>query len=51
MAVHGHAHIGTEEGKTPGGVPVRNVALPVIDRRFRIYEVSAVGGVRTSVTR
>ena len=46
LAVHGHAHIGTEEGKTPGGVPVRNVALPVIDRRFRIYEVDPVGGVR-----
>jgi Icc-related predicted phosphoesterase len=45
LAVHGHAHIGTEEGKTPGGVPVRNVALPVIDRRFRIYELSPDGVV------
>jgi Icc-related predicted phosphoesterase len=27
---HGHAHHGTLEGKTPGGTPVFNVALPVL---------------------
>lgn len=27
--VHGHAHHGTFAGKTPGGIPVRNVALPI----------------------
>jgi Icc-related predicted phosphoesterase len=43
LAVHGHAHIGTEEGTTPGGVPVRNVALPVIDRRFRVYRLDETG--------
>jgi Icc-related predicted phosphoesterase len=41
LVVHGHAHVGTEVGSTAGGVPVRNVALPVIGRRFRVYEVDA----------
>ena len=29
LVVHGHAHLGTLNGSTLGGVPVRNVALPV----------------------
>ncbi|HWV24366.1 MAG TPA: metallophosphoesterase [Thermomicrobiales bacterium] len=29
LAIHGHAHLGSRIGETPGGVPVRNVALPV----------------------
>lgn len=37
LVVHGHAHNGTEKGVTPGGVHVRNVAQPVIGRRYRIY--------------
>jgi Icc-related predicted phosphoesterase len=36
-AFHGHAHFGTERGATPGGVPVRNVALPVIRHAYNIY--------------
>ncbi|HEY2703675.1 MAG TPA: metallophosphoesterase, partial [Candidatus Dormibacteraeota bacterium] len=32
FAVHGHAHHGTEEGRTRAGCPVRNVAQPVIRR-------------------
>jgi Icc-related predicted phosphoesterase len=32
LVVHGHAHLGTLTGRTPGGVPVRNVALPVVGR-------------------
>lgn len=32
MAFHGHAHHGTYEGKTAGGVPVYNVALPVLEK-------------------
>lgn len=39
LAVHGHAHAGTEHGETDGGVPVRNVAQPVIRSAFRIYEI------------
>jgi Icc-related predicted phosphoesterase len=37
LAVHGHAHAGTEKGRTPGGVPVRNVALPVLGRSYGVY--------------
>ncbi|MFD2163596.1 metallophosphoesterase [Paradesertivirga mongoliensis] len=31
-AFHGHAHIGTLEGETPGGVKVYNVAKPILLR-------------------
>ncbi|HEU4686114.1 MAG TPA: metallophosphoesterase [Nitrospira sp.] len=31
---HGHAHHGTVEGRTLGGVPVYNVAFPLLRRRF-----------------
>lgn len=34
---HGHAHMGTERGVTPGGVPVRNVAQMVIRHAYNIY--------------
>lgn len=34
LVIHGHAHLGTLNGRTPGGVPVRNVALPVIGRIY-----------------
>lgn len=37
LAVHGHAHLGTEHGMTAGGVRVRNVAQPVIRRAFNVY--------------
>lgn len=37
IAFHGHAHHGVEKGTTPGGVPVRNVALPVIRHVFNVY--------------
>jgi Icc-related predicted phosphoesterase len=37
LALHGHAHRGTEKGVTPGGVHVRNVAQPVIQRAYNIY--------------
>ncbi len=39
LAVHGHAHAGTEHGMTTGGVKVRNVAQPVIGRAFHVYHV------------
>jgi Icc-related predicted phosphoesterase len=39
LAVHGHAHAGTERGMTGGGVLVRNVAQPVIRRAFAVYEL------------
>ncbi|MCU1380763.1 MAG: Metallophosphoesterase [Acidimicrobiales bacterium] len=37
LAVHGHAHRGTEKGMTPGGVHVRNVAQAVIRSAYRVY--------------
>jgi len=39
LVVHGHAHGGSEKGVTPGGVPVRNVALPVIKHAYNVYEL------------
>ncbi|HTO96685.1 MAG TPA: metallophosphoesterase, partial [Myxococcales bacterium] len=33
LAIHGHAHRGTLRGATRGGVPVVNVALPVLRRQ------------------
>jgi Icc-related predicted phosphoesterase len=32
--LHGHAHTGSPEGRTGGGVPVYNVALPLMRRTF-----------------
>jgi len=34
VALHGHAHRGTFEGKTPRGVPVYNVARPLLQQQF-----------------
>jgi Icc-related predicted phosphoesterase len=42
LALHGHAHSGIEHGTTPGGVPVRNVALPVIGCAYRVYVLGDV---------
>lgn len=44
VAFHGHAHIGTFEGKTPGGVPVFNVSLALLRKEgvgdmYHLYEI------------
>lgn len=39
LAVHGHAHAGSERGSTPGGVRVRNVAHPVIKQAYNVFHV------------
>jgi Icc-related predicted phosphoesterase len=44
VAFHGHAHNGAFKGKTPGGVPVFNVSLPVLEQEglekpYHIVEV------------
>lgn len=50
VVFHGHAHRGQPEGKTAGGVPVYNVALPLLqelypDRSpFRVVEIPAQRG-------
>ncbi|MFI8824766.1 metallophosphoesterase [Streptomyces sp. NPDC053431] len=48
LAVHGHAHLGTEHGMTAGGVRVRNVAQPVIRRAFTLYRVPLNGHPRAA---
>jgi Icc-related predicted phosphoesterase len=40
LAVHGHAHSGSERGRTSGGTPVRNVAHPVLRRPYATYGLS-----------
>lgn len=37
LILHGHAHKGSEKGMTPGGIRVRNVALPVLGRAYGVY--------------
>ncbi|NKY33757.1 metallophosphoesterase [Nocardia speluncae] len=49
LAVHGHAHAGTERGSTPGGIRVRNVAQPVIGKAFAVYELQP--GTDSTATR
>jgi Icc-related predicted phosphoesterase len=43
VVFHGHAHIGTPSGKTPGGIPVYNVAAGLLEKHtgksFRIWNV------------
>lgn len=39
LAIHGHAHAGSERGATPGGVRVRNVAHPVIKQAYNVFNV------------
>lgn len=48
LVLHGHAHRGTEKGQTPGGVPVRNVAQPVIGHAYNIYTLDRHPQVSTS---
>ncbi len=46
MVLHGHAHHGAPDGKTTGGIPVHNVALPLVSgngsgssRVYRVFDV------------
>jgi Icc-related predicted phosphoesterase len=45
LALHGHAHSGTERGMTPGGIKVRNVAQPVIGTAYRLFELPEPGAL------
>jgi Icc-related predicted phosphoesterase len=40
LVVHGHAHHGTEKGRTPAGIPVRNVAQPLIRHAYNVYTLN-----------
>jgi Icc-related predicted phosphoesterase len=51
VVFHGHAHRGQLEGTTSAGVPVYNVALPLLRRRFpeqpfRVVEIPIAEGER-----
>src|SRR5213083_2161303 len=44
LVVHGHAHNGKCNGKTPGGVPVHNVAITLLQQQnpsavYRVFDV------------
>ncbi len=44
LVLHGHAHHGAADGKTTGGVPVHNVALPLIQaadpgKVYRLFDI------------
>ena len=44
LILHGHAHHGAPEGRTTGGIPVYNVALPILMAQnppsaFRVFDV------------
>lgn len=41
LVFHGHAHHGSEKGRTPAGIPVRNVAQPVIRHAYNVYRLDA----------
>jgi Icc-related predicted phosphoesterase len=41
LVLHGHAHNGVEKGQTSSGIPVRNVALPVHNKKFALYDTEA----------
>ena len=43
LILHGHAHVGTEKGVTPGGILVRNVAQPVIKNAYTVYRLRDAG--------
>jgi len=43
LAVHGHAHRGSRAGETVCGVPVRNVAQPLLGRPYTMLHLSTEG--------
>jgi Icc-related predicted phosphoesterase len=48
LVFHGHAHHGTEKGRTPAGIPVRNVAQPVIRHAYNVYRLDAEREIATA---
>jgi Icc-related predicted phosphoesterase len=43
LVLHGHAHRGADSGATPGGIPVRNVAWPVIGQAYALFRLGTAG--------
>jgi Icc-related predicted phosphoesterase len=48
LALHGHAHHGAEKGTTPAGIPVRNVAMPLIRQPYALFVLGAAGEASAS---
>lgn len=44
LVLHGHAHLGQEKGVTARGIPVRNVALPVLRHPYALYNLEKKAG-------
>ena len=51
LILHGHAHRGVERGRTPGGIPVRNVAQSVIQQGYAVYTLEPDAALSTLATR
>ncbi|MGH9211570.1 MAG: hypothetical protein ACRD2C_12935 [Acidimicrobiales bacterium] len=41
LILYGHTHRGTERGRTPGDIRVRNVAQPVPRSAYRAFDLAA----------
>lgn len=39
IIIHGHAHKGTLKGVTPRGIPVRNVAMPLVRHPYLLFHL------------
>jgi Icc-related predicted phosphoesterase len=50
LVFHGHAHNGCEKGRTPAGIPVRNVAQPVIRHAYNVYTLDRPQPTRSEVS-
>jgi Icc-related predicted phosphoesterase len=50
LALHGHAHRGSEQGVTAGGVQVRNVAQSVINRAYALFCFDGAGAAPSAMT-
>lgn len=48
LVVHGHAHAGSERGVTPGGIRVRNVALPLVRQPYKVFEFGGRGATEAA---
>ncbi len=48
LVLHGHAHNGMEKGRTLAGIPVRNVALPVHNKKYALYDTEAFSAMKKS---
>lgn len=45
LILHGHAHKGAEKGVTPGGIPVRNVAMPLVRHAYVLFHLHHAEGL------